>query len=170
MTGDLMINGYDAYTRWGVSLSDGSISALMTPAPMKERLTNDVRVEHGSRTSNQNPKLASRDVTLEMHLSASSRSDFFTKYASFCSELATGALNIKTIFQPSVTYRMLYVSCTQFTAFVDGLAKFSLKLTEPNPNNRSTDNTYSNGDLSDQITGVDVGNAELQEQNENGSN
>lgn len=165
-----MINGYDAYTRWGISLSDGAISALMTPAPMKERLSNDVRVEHGSRTTNQSPKLASRDVTLEMHLSASSRSDFFTKYASFCDELATGALNIKTAFQPSVTYRMLYVSCTQFTAFVNGLAKFSLKLTEPNPSNRSTESAYENDVLSELITGADVGHAEQQEQYENGSN
>ena len=138
MTGDLFINGYDAYNRWGVSLSDGAISTLMTPAPMKERLTNDVRVEHGSRTSNRLPRKASRDVTLEIHLSARSRTDFFTKYDLFCSEvLATGQLNIVTKYQAGVTYRMLYVSCTQFTAIVNGLAKFSLKLTEPNPANRS---------------------------------
>lgn len=153
MTGDLTINGYDAYTRWGISLSDGAISALMTPAPMKERLSNDVRVEHGSRSSNRLPKLASRDVTLEMHLTAGSMSEFFTRYESFCTELASGQLNIRTKYQPAVTYRMLYASCNQFTAFVNGLAKFSLKLTEPNPANRNNDSTYINDEVSVAVTG-----------------
>lgn len=166
MTGDLTINGYDAYTRWGISLSDGAISALMTPAPMKERLSNDVRTEHGSRTSNQSPKLASRDVTLEMHLSASSRESFFSRYESFCSELATGKLHIITKYQPSVTYRMLYVSCAQFTAFLNGLAKFSLKLTEPNPNNRSTASVYASDVLSHEVTGIEVQEMEQQAQQE----
>lgn len=137
MTGDLTINGYDAYNQWGVSLSDGAISTLMTPAPMKDRINNEVRAEHGSRTSNYLPKKASRDVTLEMHLRASNRTEFFTRYNAFCDVLATGSLEIVTRFQPTVKYRMLYVSCSQFTAFVDGLAKFSLKLTEPNPANRA---------------------------------
>lgn len=137
MSGDLFINGYDAYNTWGVSLSDGAIATLMTPAPMKERISNDVRVEHGSRTSNYLPRLASRDVTLEMHLKARNHGEFFTRYEAFCAVLAAGSLEIRTRYQPTVVYRMLYVSCTQFSAFLNGLAKFSLKLTEPNPNNRA---------------------------------
>ena len=29
MTGDLEINGYDAYVKWGVSMEDGSLTQLM---------------------------------------------------------------------------------------------------------------------------------------------
>ena len=70
---------------------------------------------------------------------AACASDFFEKYNNFCKELATGILNIRTKYQPDIMYRTEYLSCNQFTQFMRGIAKFSLKLVEynPSPENRT---------------------------------
>lgn len=137
MTGDLFINGKDAYTTWGMSLTDGAVSTLMTPAPMKSIIENKSRTEHGKRVVNYNPKLDERDMSLQVHFSANTKEEFFSRYESFCNELATGALEIKTRYQPNVVYRTNYISCSQFSEFMFGIAKFTLKLNEPNPMNRN---------------------------------
>ena len=135
--GELYINGYDAFSTWGISLSETALSTLMTPSPVKDRVTNESRLEHGKRVLNTNVKTAYRDVTLEMHLTAQSKAEFLTRYASFCSILEQGALNIRTSYQQGVVYKMLYVSCSQFSEFNLRLAKFTLRLLEPNTKDRS---------------------------------
>lgn len=45
LTGQLKINGKDAYTTWGVSMDDTSLSALMTPPAVKPYITNDDRTK-----------------------------------------------------------------------------------------------------------------------------
>jgi len=135
--GDLYINGKDAYSTWGITLDTSGLSALMTPAPMKEIISNSSRLEHGKRVLNVNPKKDARDVTLTFNIEAYSESNFMSRYASFCSELETGSLIIRTRYQSSVYYRMNYISCSQFSEFRRGVGKFVLKLNEPNPDNRS---------------------------------
>ena len=136
MSGQLYINGNDAYTTWGISLSDTAISALLTPPSLKERITNESRLEHGQRVLNDSPRKAHREVTLDMHMTAKSKAEFLTRYAAFCEVLAAGQVNIVISQQPNVIYKMLYVSCTQYSEFHIKLAKFSLKLIEPNTNDR----------------------------------
>lgn len=136
MTGDLFINGKDAYTEWGISMANASLSALMTPAPLKELISNKSRIEHGKNVIPVNPKLDERSLTLEFNLIASDEAQFFAKYELFCQELAKGVLDIKTKYQPTVLYRTNYQSCSQFSQFMQGIGKFTLKLNEPNPANR----------------------------------
>ena len=135
--GELNINGYDAYTTWGVSLDMTGLSALMTPPGNKAVVENETRLEHGRRYINTTPRMASREVTLTINMSAPSESVFLTRYAAFCQQLATGELVICTKYQPNVHYHFLYRSCQQFTELQRGVAKFVLKLTEPNPGMRS---------------------------------
>lgn len=137
MKGQLFINNKDAYTTWGISMDTSSLSSLMTPAPNKEFIENSSRLEHGKRVISSNPKVDARDVTLTINLTAKNEQQFFDRYLSFCSELETGVLNIKTSFQPNVVYKMIYLSCSQFTQFMRGIASFSLKLNEPNPKDRN---------------------------------
>lgn len=137
MEGQLFINNKDAYTTWGISMDTSSLSALMTPAPNKEFIENSSRLEHGKRVISSNPKVDARDITLTINLTAKNEQQFFDRYLSFCSELETGVLNIKTSFQPNVVYKMIYLSCSQFTQFMRGIASFSLKLNEPNPKDRN---------------------------------
>lgn len=132
----LWINGRDAYTTWGITMDTQSLSALMTPPALKERVESQSRLADGSCLVGAAPRLAARQLTLTLNLTARTEEQFFARYASFCEELATGRLVIETAYQRGVTYRTAYVSCTQFTQFMRGIAKFSLKLTEPDPTDR----------------------------------
>ena len=139
MIGELFINGKDAYTTWGISMDETSLSALMTPAPNKELIENKSRLEHGKRVVSANHKKDERNFTLQINLTAPDKDTFFARYDSFCGELTTGVLEIKTKYQPNVVYKTIYLSCSQFGQFMQGIGKFVLKLNEPNPNNRSSD-------------------------------
>lgn len=136
MTGELYINGRDAYETWGVGLEDHAISALMTPAPQKDLINNKSRLEAGKRVVITNPQQDERDITLELHLIAETRDEFFEKYNSFCQELAKGRLVLKTKWTGDTQYKTDYKSCEQFAAYQFGIGKFTLKLNEPNPADR----------------------------------
>jgi hypothetical protein len=134
---ELFINGENAFQKWGIVLGDTSLSALMTPASLKDFIKNDSRLKDGSSVILSNPKVSERQVTIVIFLLATSELDFFTKYNAFCTEvLQTGRVNIRTIYQPGVEYKMIYESWSQFSQFERGMAKFTLKLIEPNPKDR----------------------------------
>lgn len=134
--GDFYINNKDAYATWGISMDTSTLSSLMSPPPNKEFIENKSRLENGKRVIISNPKIDERTITLTFSLSAKTEEDFFLRYDNFCKELSTGILNIKTKHQPNVLYRTVYVSCNQFTQFMRGIAKFSIKIVEYNPMNR----------------------------------
>ena len=137
MIGELYINGKDAQVQFGVSMDDMGLTTLMTPAALKEFVENKSRAIHGKQVLVSNPRVDERDVQLTVYLTASNTADFLSKYAAFVAELQAGTIHITTKYQPSVKYRMVYKSCTQFAQFNGRLGKFSLKLSEPNPNNRA---------------------------------
>lgn len=137
MTGELFINNKDAYTTWGISMDDTSLSALMTPPPLKEFVEDSSRLEHGKRVDTSNPKIDERNITLQLNLTARDKDEFFSRYLSFCEELAKGTLNIRTKYQPTVTYHTIYLSCSQFSQFMQGIGKFTLRLNEYNPSERN---------------------------------
>lgn len=134
--GELHINGQDAYTTWGISFDQTALSTLMTPSPNKAYIENKSRLEDGKRVIVHNPKVDERSVTLTFNLTAKNEDEFFTRYNSFCEELKNGYIEIKTKYQENVVYRMVYESCTQFSQLIREIAKFSLKLTEPDPTDR----------------------------------
>ena len=143
MTGELFINNQDAWTRWGIMMDDTSLSALMTPPAIKDFPKNSSRLESGTRYITLNPKLKERDVTLALQFVAETKAEFLANYNDFCQNvLATGKLNIRTMYN-DVTYYFIYGSCTQYRQFLFKVAKFSLRLTEYNPENR-TSGTPSN--------------------------
>lgn len=131
-----MINGSDAYTTWGISLDGTGLSALMTPAPLKDRIENENALEDGKRVISTGRRYDERTLTLALNISAPTEEAFLARYASFCTELAKGRLVITTSFQSGVVYRFDYLSCQQFSEWQRGVGKFSLRLSEPNPTNR----------------------------------
>lgn len=138
--GELYINNKDAYDEWGVSMDSSALSALMSPPPMKSYVENKSALTDGKQVlvcATFPPKVDERNITLTINLTANNETQFFARYASFCAELEKSTLDIRTKYQPSVIYHTKYVSCSQFTQFMRGMAKFSLKLNEPNPKNRS---------------------------------
>ena len=136
MIGELFINNKDAYLEWGVSMDDTSLSALMTPAPNKELIENASRLNHGKSVITDGAKKDERNLTLQLNLTAPDKDAFFERYESFCEELDSGVLEIRTKYQPTTLYRTIYLSCSQFSQFMQGIGKFVLKLNEPDPTNR----------------------------------
>ena len=140
MKGELFINGKDAYLEWGIGLENGALLMLMTPPPNKDLIENKSRLEHGKRMVISNVKVDERTITLEIHMVAKNKTDLFSKYNGFCEELAKGVLEIGTIYQPDIIYRMQYLSCEKLSGIVDGIIKLGLRLCEYNPSNRSINN------------------------------
>lgn len=144
MTGELFINGKDAYTEYGMSLEDGAISALLTPPSLKEFVENESRIENGKKIIVSYPVYDARDVSLAFHIVAPTKEAFFAKYQALCAVLQKGIVKIKTKYQADTVYKFVYNSCTQFSQYSFGIAKFTLKLTEANPADR-TGELYSEG-------------------------
>lgn len=139
MKGECYINGKDAHEEWGLIFGESSLTALMTPAPVKAYIQNKSALIHGKQVlsgSVNPPKIDERDVQLVFGIKAKNMTDFLTKYSSFVEELEKGWLDISTKYQPGVVYHLLYVSCQQFSQYNGRLGKFVLKLNEPNPKHR----------------------------------
>lgn len=136
MTGELFINGKDAYQEWGITLASDAVTALLTPPGMKDYVTNASRLEDGTRYMASPLKRAERAVDLTINLTAPTAELFISRYKSFCEELAGGTLELRTALLPGMAFRFLYKQCSQFSQLVRGIAKFSLSLVEPDPTDR----------------------------------
>jgi len=141
MTGELFINGQDAYSTWHAYLDTTGLSALMTPPPAKEYIIEESALNNGETIIDDREdskiKLGAREIQLVICFSAKDASTFMSRYASFCTELQKGKLNINTKYQPTTLYKCWYVSCQQFTQFRQGMGKFMLRLIEPDPTDRT---------------------------------
>lgn len=136
MKGELFINALDAYTTWGVTLGEQALTALLTPPAVKPQVENKSRATHGKEILDSTPKLDSRELTLEVNMVAPSRQIFLERYSAFCLLLSAGELKIETKYTPGIVYRCRYISCQQFTCYNGEIARFALRIEEPNPNNR----------------------------------
>ena len=134
---NVSVNGKDARRTWGIVFDSSSVSALMTPSPMKDYVENSSRLEHGKRVITTSPRVDSRTLTLSFALYANDEESFFERYDSFCSELEKGTLEIVLSSRPTVKYRCVYRSCKPITQYRNRIARFSLSLEEPNPKDRS---------------------------------
>ena len=131
------INGKNAKTEWGVLTTPNTLSALLAPPAMKENVTNTSRLEHGTRVDTSNPKVAQRELNLEIQMIADTEAQFYARHESFCTELQKGTIDLYLSDRPSVVYHLIYNSCPQYTQFRCGIATLSLKVTEPNPKDRT---------------------------------
>ena len=132
----LIINGKDAKEEWGVLTTQNTLNALLAPNTMKDRPTFISRLEHGSRIDNSNPKVAQRDLNLEIQMTAASVEEFYLRHDAFCSELEKGVFDLSTTDRPDIVYHLDYNSCPQYTQFCRGIATLALKCTESNPKDR----------------------------------
>lgn len=134
---NLIINGKDARSEWGVVTTTNTLSTLLAPAPMKEYPAFNSRLEHGTRTDTSAPRLAQRDLNLEIQMTAKSPEDFYRQLAGLTAELQKGSFTLQTTDRTGTVYRLVYVSCSSFTQFRRGIAILSLKVSEPDPSDRT---------------------------------
>lgn len=139
LAGQTFINDRDAWFAWGIFLAETALTTLLTPAPLKPYIENKSALESGKQVLTDDgtlPLTDERDLQLEIYLRARDFDDFITKYNAFTEELKKGRVDIRTRYQPDVIYHCIYISCAQFSLFNGRLAKFALKLNEPDPENR----------------------------------
>lgn len=134
MTGELYINGQDAYTVWGVSLEDGSEDKLMLAAPVKDYISNSSRTENGKRVLTGNVKIDERDVTV-VFCFVNNKTAFVTRYNSFVTELYKGAVTLR-VTRFNKTFNLLYKNCTSLSSHTY-LGKLAVVFNEPDPTNNA---------------------------------
>lgn len=139
MTGDLIINGKDAFSTWGVRMGDGFLDAIDGFNQMKDYIENESRLEHGKRVITDNAKVDSREITLQFTIEGDSESDYRTKKKAFQTELEKGAVSIKVPVLGSEVYKLVYLgkSVSYGLSFDRRFGKVSSKFEEPNPADRS---------------------------------
>lgn len=141
MRGSFTINGLDTYDTWGIILAPGSVESLLTLPPAKDYIINESRLEDGVRVlsgSTAKAKDGPRELTLEVHLVASSESVFKAKYAAFRAYIKEHRDLEVVIPHSSDIYRLLYRSCTPFSEWNGRVCHIALSVFEPNPSNRSS--------------------------------
>lgn len=139
MTGDLLINGKDAFSTWGVRMGDGFIDAIDGFNEMKDYIENESRLEHGKRVITDNAKVDSREITLQFTIEGSSESDYRAKKKAFQTELEKGAVNIKIPALGDEIYKLIYLgkSISYGLSLDRCFGKVSSRFEEPNPMARS---------------------------------
>lgn len=139
MTGDLIINGKDAFSTWGVRMGDGFLDAIDGFNQMKDYIENESRLEHGKRIITDNAKVDSREITLQFTIEGDSESNYRTKKKAFQTELEKGAVSIKVPVLGSEVYKLVYLgkSVSYGLSFDRRFGKVSSKFEEPNPTDRS---------------------------------
>lgn len=139
MTGDLIINGKDTFSTWGVRMGDGFLDAIDGFNQMKDYIENESRLEHGKRVITDNVKVDSREITLQFTIEGNSESDYRTKKKAFQTELEKGAVNIKVPVLGNEVYKLVYLgkSISYGLSPDRCFGKVSSKFEEPNPMDRS---------------------------------
>lgn len=140
MTGELYINGKDAWTTWGVNMGDGFLNSLDAPLQMKDYIENESRLEHGKRMITANAKVDSREITLGFTIMGTSANDYRSKKKAFLDELQKGAFTIKVPeLGEDVVYKMVYTgkSISYGVNIARTFGHFTMKAVEPNPADRT---------------------------------
>ena len=89
---ELLINGENAYTTWGVRMGEGFLDVIGASASMKDFIENKSRLEHGKRVIINNPKVDEREITLSFTIESNSQSDYQAKKKAFFDELYKGEI------------------------------------------------------------------------------
>lgn len=140
MTGELYINGKDAWTTWGVNMGEGFLDSLDAPLQMKDYIENESRLEHGKRMITANAKVDSREITLGFTIMGTSTNDYRSKKKAFLDELQKGAFTIKVPeLGEDVVYKMVYTgkSISYGVNIARTFGHFTMKAVEPNPADRT---------------------------------
>lgn len=138
MTGDLFINGKDAWQEWGVNMGYSFLDTLDSFPTMKGYIENDSALEHGKRVLVKEPKVASRELTLHFTIKGKNEADFRAKRRAFENELIQGNVNVNVPVLGSEVYKLLYLGknvtygLSKTRAFCELAARFE----EPNPMDR----------------------------------
>lgn len=135
---ELIINGKDAFTEWGIRMGDGFLDTLNGYFPMKEYITNNDRTQDGVQYVGT-PKVNERSLILNFTMEGRDAADFNTKNKAFVNEMRKGDVSIQVPDDSPDVYHLKYTgkSCTFAKNTERTFAKIGLAFIEPNPTNRT---------------------------------
>ncbi len=125
---------------YGITLVRGWREALLTPAPVKDYVTNDSRTEDGIAVL-ATPvycKQNKRDISLSFFLEGDSESDYIGKYQNFLSKIAYQGQICLKVPQLKTVYKFVYSSCSSYGDYGLKRGNFTIKFTEYDPTDRET--------------------------------
>lgn len=135
-TGNLYINGKDAFAEYGASMGDGFLDTLLLPAPLKEFVENKSRLDNGKEILHDNPRVDERDVTLTFFLEGATPEDYRAKYRAFVEQLLKGKISLR-VPATGETYRLTYRASSGYAGNRRyTFSKISVKFNESNPADR----------------------------------
>lgn len=136
---DLLINGKNALTEWGVRMGDNFLDTINNYYPLKEYITNNDRLKDGVQYANITPKANERNLTLTFTMEGASASDFTAKNKAFAEVMRGGDVTIQVPNDGTDVYHLKYTgkSCTFARNTERTFAKLGLAFIEPNPTNRT---------------------------------
>lgn len=135
----ITING-KALSTFGLTPLDGTLDALMKPAPMKQLVYNDNATMDGSRAITTGRRMQRRDVSLTFLLNATSLQNLADMTDVLIEELIAGksdsGINEIAVHELERKYNLVYQSYDSYNNF-DRATKVTLriKFTELNPRN-----------------------------------
>lgn len=136
MLGDLYINGDDAWGTYRVAMGEGFIQTLLTPAGNKDFIENESRLENGKRVVFNNPKVASRDLTLTFNIHGDTQEEYMLNYKAFVAVLQQGKVVLR-VPDLDMTFTLVHKRSSSFALDRNRLnSRLSVKFEEPDPTSR----------------------------------
>ena len=136
MLGDLYINGNDAWGTYRVAMGEGFIQTLLTPAGNKDFIENESRLENGKRVVFNNPKVASRDLTLTFNIHGDTQEEYMLNYKAFVAVLQQGKVVLR-VLDLDMTFTLVHKRSSSFALDRNRLnSRISVKFEEPDPTSR----------------------------------
>lgn len=135
---ELLINGKDAFTEWGVRMGDSFLDTLNGYDTLKEYITNSDRTKDGVQYASVIPKVNERSLTLNFTMQGADAADFTAKNKAFKEAMRVGDVTIQVPADSPDVYHLKYTgkNCTFARNTERTFAKIGLAFVEPNPKNR----------------------------------
>lgn len=138
MTGDLFIGSEDVYLTCGVSMGNNFIQELLKPGPLKAFVQNADRSKHGKQVIyDAQPRLDSRDLTLQFNIEGSSPDTYLAHFTHFVQLLRRGKVEVRVPQVSSDVFRLTYIDSATFALSENRtFSTLAVKFNEPNPADR----------------------------------
>ena len=139
---ELRINGSSTiYQDYGVRMGDGFLDALTEPLDLKEFIENESRLEHGKRVViDDEPKVKSRDLTLDFTIKGKDPADFLKKKNAFLALVYKGEITLQVPENSDDVYHLIYKGkgAEYSLNYNRTFCHMVLKFEEPNPMRRTS--------------------------------
>lgn len=114
MTGEVTIDTIDIWTTYGAFLLRGSYNDLLKPAKRKASLSNNWPEQNGLEIDLTAPKFEAKDAELTFMITASSESQWWTRYNAFFTLLKGSGQRSLYVRELNTTFLVYYKEVTTY--------------------------------------------------------